>query len=67
MPGRSLARIPFLVLVAGFALMLAACIPVSDTAALPSGDVGPDAPPSVQCEANRIGSDGALLQAQCPI
>ena len=65
-PGRSLARIPFLVLVAGFALMLAACIPVSDTAALPSGDVGPDAPPSVQCEATESDQMGPFYEPNAP-
>ena len=66
MPGRSLARIPFLVLVAGFALMLAACVPVSDTAALPSREVATVAPASLRCEATEPDQMGPFYKPNAP-
>ena len=65
-PGRCLARIPFLVLVAGFALMLAACIPVSDTAALPSREVATVAPASLQCGATESDQMGPFYKPNAP-
>ena len=66
-PGRSLVGIIFLVLVAGFALMLAACIPVSDTAALPSREVGlPLHRTSLRCEATESDQMGPFYKPNAP-
>ena len=61
-----MARTLILGLVAGLALILAACVPVSETAAPPPGDVEPDAPASLQCEATEPDQMGPFYEPNAP-
>ena len=65
-PAGDLARNLLIALAAGLSLILAACIPVPQTAAPTSGDDATDPPATIECEATEPDSMGPFYEPNAP-